>query len=159
MQEPSEIYAAARLKSIVDKKYIAKRTKLNEAYSLIKSYSELEHGKVTDEIKVKAQSYFYAANGICFYSDINPAQVPDERVQTCVNGIRQNSSQIFLDFYESYKRKIDTGYREEIVNNAYEDLQVSYKLYCLANNLEINPNISIEEIKSMISKINENRIK
>lgn len=159
MKEENESFTKARLQSSIDQSYMIKRKKLNDAYNVIKLYTELGDNKISDDLKVKAQSYFYSSNGINYYGKINASEVPDERVITCVNGIKQKSKQIFLDFNRSYKTKIDKNYFEEYINNAFEDLQLAYRLYCLAHDIEINPNISIHEITSLICEISEQKSK
>ena len=149
--EQSEIYASARMQSGKDGKYSQKRKKVNLAIELIQSFKKPM--VITDDIRVKAQSYFYAIHGINYYGRINPSEVTDDRVLSCINGIKQNINKTLLNFYYSYKGKIDNNCFQEIVNNAYEDLTEAYKLYCLVNEVENNPNISINELTSLVADI------
>ena len=159
MREMSEIFASARLQSTIDRNYATKRKKIRDAYSLIREYNSLENGEITDKIKEKAQEYFCSCNGMDS-SEINPSEVPDERVLTCVNGIREKAGDYVLQFYRSYKRKADKeGYRAEALSNAYQDMQLSHRLYCLVNGLEENTKVTIEEIEELVSKINEDKLK
>lgn len=159
MREMSEIFASARLQSTIDRNYATKRKKIRDAYSLIREYNALENGEITDKIKERAQAYFCSCNGMDS-SDIHPSEIPDERVLTCVNGIREKASDYVIEFYRSYKRKADKeGYREEVLCNAYQDMQLSHRLYCLVNGLEENPKVTVEEIEKLVAKINENKIK
>ena len=158
-EDKGRAFASARLQSTINGKYDGKTRKLVDGYKLIKLYVEAGEDVINDDIRVQAQNYFYSANGINNYEKIDPSEVSDDRVLNCINGIKQNSTQIFVDFYKSYKNKIDKNYFQEYVDNAFRDLQVAYRLYCLANNIEINPNISIEEIRTIIEKNDTQKVK
>ncbi len=157
------LFAEYRNMSGEQKRYLGKRKKIITAYEFLKTYKELENGEITDELKIKAQEYFWAQNSITCLDDIIPSGVPNSRVINAYNNIKENASTNFIKFYESYMRKIDKNFSEECTNNAVEDMHIAYETYCLANNMEIVPRTN-EELKLVYLAIktkelnNENEI-
>ncbi|MBQ3146038.1 MAG: hypothetical protein IJB90_05790 [Clostridia bacterium] len=156
-------YRAQMIEGQSNAKYWRKREKLKIAYELIElnlristdQVSDEEREKLESQLRIKAEeySYYYYKNIGYWTWKIDPLKVSDETVNNSIKHATEKASDIFISFYESYKRKIDKGYIKKYCDNAEEDFRKAYKLYCLVNNIEENSDITIEELMVLASDV------
>lgn len=75
--------------------------------------------------------------------------------------IKQNAGTKFIEFYDSYRRKIDMQYFQEYIDNALRDVKMAYQIYRKSNNPEWDSpseQISITEMENLYSVLTNTNI-
>ena len=128
-------FLGARLNSTRINKYLAKQSMNNSLRKFISLYTSSDD-KTTAEIKEAVCMYKELNRGVLqpFINDSDIEKITDDEVEKVFNETKEKSGKNFIYFYQSYRRKIEKGYNEEFVNNAFSDLKTSYYTYRKANN-------------------------
>ena len=128
-------FIGARLNSTRINKYLAKQSKNNSLRNFVFLYTSSDD-KTTKEIKEAVCMYKELDRGVLqpFINDSDIEKISDDEVEKVFNEIKEKSGENFIYFYQSYTRKIEKGYNEEFVNNAFSDLKTSYYIYRKVNN-------------------------
>lgn len=128
-------FLSSRLQSTISSNYELKQLKNETANKFINIY-ENNKGKITPELKEAACRYDIAHSGILEYQ-FEQSQfdaITNEKIEEIHKIIKKNAKSNFINFYKSYRRKIEIGYRKEFIDNALKDLKVAYSIYRKSNN-------------------------
>lgn len=128
-------FASARMESTRINKYLLKQFKNKSAKSFLTIYINSK-GEVTPSLKKAACLYTRAHSSSLdtFIEDGSPDKITDEQINEIYGKIKDGASKNFVKFYESYRRKIDKSYNQDIIDNAFGDLRTAYSTYRMANN-------------------------
>lgn len=136
-------FASARLNSTIAQKYNMKTAKNNNKKAFIEEYYKAK-GNVTDALIEQARIYTIIEKGIfpeeATTKEYYPVPITKELIDEIYKKIKLNSKENYIYFYESWRRKIDQGYYQEIVNSAFEDLKIALATYRKCN----NPNWNVQ---------------
>lgn len=128
-------FASARMESTRINKYLLKQFKNRSSKAFLKIYLN-NKGEVTSSLKKAACLYTRAHSGSLdtYITDGSLDKITDEQINEIHEEIKEGVSKNFVKFYESYRRKIDKSYNQDIVDNALGDLKTAYSTYRMANN-------------------------
>ena len=128
-------FTAMRSEAIIKNNYSVKQARNKTAKDFIYAYVATDD-KGTIEVKKAACLYNLARRGTLntYISDAALEGLTEEDVTNIYKLAKQNSTENFKKFYESYTRKIEKGYFPEFIENALSDLKVAYSAYRKANN-------------------------
>ena len=80
--------------------------------------------------------------------------ITDTQIEDVYEKIKQNAGTRFIEFYDSYRRKIDMHYFQEYVDNALRDVKMAYQIYRKSSNPDWDSpaeQISISEMENLYS--------
>lgn len=120
-------FSRARMQSTRNTNYNAKTSKNNIRNEFINAYAKPDYQN-EGKIKEIARTFILLERGIV------PESCPDykidvsqETIKNIFLKIKETSNDNFIKFYESYLRKIELGYREELVESSLEDTKTAYQ--------------------------------
>ena len=119
-------FSKIRMQSTRNTNYTAKTSKNNIKNEFVCEYTKTDY-KNTVEIKKIARTFLMLEKGIV--PESSPSyriDIPDKMIPEIFSKIKQGSTKDFINFYQSYLRKIDIGYSEEIVKSSLEDVKTAY---------------------------------
>lgn len=130
-----ESFASARLDSIRINKYLLKHNKNEYKYLFLATYLNSK-GEVTENLKKATFLYKRAHMGSLdtHITDTSLEEISDEEINDIYKEIKEGAFRNFIEFYESYRRKIDKSYDQDIIDNAFGDLKTAYSTYRIVNN-------------------------
>ncbi len=130
-----ESFTSARMESTRINKYLLKQLKNKSAKAVLEIYMNSK-GEITPKLK-KATCLYIRAHSGSLDTEITDAaleKITDKEINEVYGKIKNGASENFVKFYESYRRKLDEGYNQDCIDNAFADLKTAYSAYRMANN-------------------------
>ena len=119
-------FSRARMQSTRNTSYDAKTSKNNIKNEFVCEYTRTDY-KNTEEIKKIARTLLMLEKGIV--PESSPSyriDIPDKKIPEIFSRIKQGSTDNFINFYESYLRKIEFRYNQDIVDSSLEDVKTAF---------------------------------
>lgn len=119
-------FSKIRMQSTRNTNYTAKTSKNNIKNEFVCEYTKTDY-KNTVEIKKIARTFLMLEKGIV--PESSPSyriDIPDKMIPEIFSKIKQGSTNDFIKFYQSYLRKIEFGYNQDIVDSSLEDVKTAY---------------------------------
>ena len=122
-------FKAAQAMSASYKQYKLKKMQNDTKKAFVDEYYRA-NGELTDELRERIREYKLAQRGIFFnnYPDLKVEVAPEDMYRVFLE-IKNMSQSNFERFYRSYVDKIEKGYGEDKIANAFDDLKVAYHTY------------------------------
>ena len=156
-------FASARLESIRINKYRIKHLKNKVSRDLIFEFLKSK-GELTEKLRLLIAKYEMLKKGILSndFSDSELGKITSEQLNKIYEEITSNANLNFMRFYDSYMRKIDLKYNQEIIDNSLNDLKIAYSTYRKCQNPSWNlteGQITESEMKNLYNILSQNKIK
>ncbi len=146
-------FSSARMDSTVINNYQLKKLKNINARDFIIEYINSK-GEMTERLKLLACRYEKLKKGSLddYFIDTEINKVELKQLTKIKKEIVENSNNNFIKFYDSYRTKINKGYKKEIIDNSFSDLKTAYFTYRKVRNTSWNlteDQITAEEMTNL----------
>ena len=119
-------FSKLRMQSTRNTNYTAKTSKNNVKNQFVCEYTKTDY-KNTGEIKKIARTFLMLEKGIVPESSLSyRIDISDKMIPEIFYRIKQGSTNDFIKFYQSYLRKIEFGYNQDIIDSSLKDVKTAY---------------------------------